>query len=252
MARGVAGLARSGGRAAAVDEIEVKAGLPGDVVRRARARWKLDRGEASVRRLHFFDTPQLDLFAAGLVARARRIRGGEHDSTVKLRPVTPAAIGEQWRAFRGFKVETDASEREVVAAASFSMPIERGRIRRVARGDAGVGELFDDEQRLFLLGMAGVRVDFERVVAFPPIRARRWKVDDPDSPWPLGVEIWRREDGERLVEVSAKVPIAEAASAVRELARLLEDVGVERDSGPLARVRWALSTGPSRRGRKGR
>jgi hypothetical protein len=140
MVRGVTGLARGGRRAAAVDEIEVKAGLPERAVKRALKRWKLDRDDGSPRRLHYFDTPQQDLLAAGIVARARRIRGGEHDSTVKLRPVTPAAIGEQWRAFRGFKVETDASERELDAAASFSMPIARGVIRRIARGRGPVGD----------------------------------------------------------------------------------------------------------------
>lgn len=250
MVRGVTGLARGGRRAAAVDEIEVKAGLPERAVKRALKRWKLDRDDGSPRRLHYFDTPQQDLLAAGIVARARRIRGGEHDSTVKLRPVTPAAIGEQWRAFRGFKVETDASEREIVAAASFSMPIARGVIRRIARGRGPVGDLYDDGQRMFLLGMAGVRVDFARTVGYPPIRAWRWKVADPGLRWPIGVELWRREDGERRIECSVKVPLAGAAAAVREVLSFLDDAGVERATEPLARVRWALGATPRERRRR--
>ena len=50
--------------------------------------------EALWRRLYFYDTPGLDLYARGVVLRARATTGAPDDSTVKIRPVDPA-LG-QW------------------------------------------------------------------------------------------------------------------------------------------------------------
>jgi hypothetical protein len=50
--------------------------------------------EAEHREIFFFDTPQLNLFEAGLVLRARIVQDGADDSTVKLRPVVPSELSE--------------------------------------------------------------------------------------------------------------------------------------------------------------
>ncbi len=52
----------------------------------------LDPVEAQPRQAFFFDTPDLDLYRAGVVVRARRIQGGDGDTVIKLRPVDPATI----------------------------------------------------------------------------------------------------------------------------------------------------------------
>ena len=57
-------------------------GLPGDPV------------DAQPRQIYFFDTPDLKLFQAGVVVRARRIAGGRGDTVVKLRPVEPDEIAD--------------------------------------------------------------------------------------------------------------------------------------------------------------
>ena len=56
--------------------------------------------EPEAREIYFFDTPDLALFEAGIVLRARLIRDGADDSTVKLRPVEPKSIGERWKDTR--------------------------------------------------------------------------------------------------------------------------------------------------------
>ena len=53
---------------------------------------------------------------------------------MKFRPVDPAKIGAQWRKYRDFKIEVDASEKAMVKSASFSMPVVKGVIKRVAGG----------------------------------------------------------------------------------------------------------------------
>ena len=42
------------------------------------------------RLIYFYDTPDLDLFNAGVVMRARLVKGDADNSTVKFRPVEAA------------------------------------------------------------------------------------------------------------------------------------------------------------------
>ena len=59
--------------------------------------------------IYFFDTPDLGLLSAGIIARARRTVGGEHDSTVKFRPVDPGSVGRKWQKYPDFKIEAELS-----------------------------------------------------------------------------------------------------------------------------------------------
>ena len=59
-------------------------------------------------------------------------------------------MGKQWRKYRDFKIEADASEKGVVKSASFSMPVASGLIKRVAAGKKAIAELFTEEQEAFL------------------------------------------------------------------------------------------------------
>ena len=84
------------------------------------------RAKAADRYIYFYDSPDLGLLEAGVIARARRVVGGTHDSTIKFRPVVPDEVPKLWQKFRGFKIEADASDRGVVTSASLTMPVERG------------------------------------------------------------------------------------------------------------------------------
>ncbi len=192
------------------------------------------------RYIYFFDTPQLELFEMGVIARARRIVGGQHDSTIKFRPVDPATIPALWRKYRGFKIEADASEKGVVKSASLTMPVAKGLIKRVAAGSNPISDLFTEEQLLFLLSLASKKIDYSRVVVMGPMRAWRWKVSHPGLPWPITGELWQREDGARIFEVSIKTPVAQAAAASAGFMAFLAEVGAQRDEGQQAKTRWAL------------
>ena len=91
----------------------------------------LELGE-NERYIYFFDTPELELFETGIIARARRIIGSAHDSTIKFRPIVPDSVPAVWRKYSGFKIEADASEKGVVKSASLTMPVAKGLIKRVA------------------------------------------------------------------------------------------------------------------------
>src|SRR5215471_1387407 len=72
------------------DSVELKLTVPEPHQRSTVAALELDPVEAQIRQVFFFDTPELDLDAHGVVVRARRIQGRGADSIVKLRPVVPS------------------------------------------------------------------------------------------------------------------------------------------------------------------
>ena len=226
---------------AGAEAIEIKATVPERQVRAALARFGLTTRNDEDRYIYFFDTPGLDLLAGGIIARARRVIGDEHDSTVKFRPVDPAKIDNQWRKFRDFKIEVDASEKAMVKSASFSMPVDKGLIKRVAGGKKPIEAVFSAEQEEFLMTVAKRKIDFTELAVLGPLLAQRWRFEDPACPWPITAELWRREDGQQLMEVSIKAPIAQAAVAIGGFMAYLAEVGAERDDSEQTKTRWALA-----------
>jgi len=224
-----------------VEAIEIKATIPHKQVAAALTHYKLTHNNDEQRFIYFFDTPRLELLKAGIVLRARRIVGDEHDSTVKFRPVDPARVSKRWRKFRDFKIEADASEKGVVKSASFSMPVAKGLIKRVVSGDKGIASLFTEEQEAFLADLSGGRtMDFTKLAVLGPLEAQRWDFDDPACPWPITGELWRRADGATLMEVSVKAPAVQAAAVMAGFIAFLAEVGAERDVAQQAKTRWAL------------
>ncbi len=208
--------------------------------RQALARFGLTANNDEERYIYFFDTATLDLLGAGIIARARRVVGDAHDSTVKFRPVDPKDVGPKWRRYRDFKIEADASETSLVKSASFSMPVAKGHIKRVAAGKKPIATLFAEEQEEFLAKIGGRKIDFSRLVVLGPLIAQRWRIVDPGCPWPIIAELWTRGDRKRMMELSIKAPAHLAAVAVGGFMAFLAEVGAERDKSQQAKTRWAL------------
>jgi hypothetical protein len=240
MERGAATRGKVAKAIAGAEAIEIKATIPDRQIRQALARFGLTSNNDEERYIYFFDTPKLDLLGAGIIARARRVVGEDHDSTVKFRPIDPKDVGPKWRQFRDFKIEADASETSLVKSASFSMPVAKGFIKRVAVGKKPVSAIFTAEQEAFLARIAGHKIDFSTLVVLGPLLAQRWRFADPGCPWPITAELWRRGDGKRMMELSIKAPAVQAAVAVGGFMAFLAEVGAERDKNQQAKTRWAL------------
>ena len=84
---------------AGADSVELKLTLPDEDQRSVVRALGIDPLEAEIRQVFFFDTPDLALDARGIVGRARRGQRKGDDSTVKLRPVVPQAVGDALLAF---------------------------------------------------------------------------------------------------------------------------------------------------------
>ena len=222
------------------EAIEIKATVPQKQIRTAMARYGLTQKNDEQRYIYFFDTPRLDLLKAGIIARARRIVGDEHDSTIKFRPVDAAKVGKKWRKYRDFKIEADASEKGIVKSASFSMPVAKGLIKRVVAGEKSIAALFTEEQEEFLAEMAGSVPDLAKLSVLGPLMAQRWDFEDPACPWPITAELWTRADRATLMEVSVKAPAVQAAAVMAGFMAFLGEVGAERDNNQQAKTHWAL------------
>lgn len=225
---------------AGVDAIEIKMTVPDGQVDEALNRYGLSVDNDEERYIYFFDTPNLALFEAGMIARVRRIVGDQHDSTVKFRPVMPSEIPARWRAVAGFKLEADASEAGVVKSASLTMPVPKGLIKQVVAGSKPIEKLFTREQEEFLTSIGGQTIDYGSLGILGPLQAHRWKFEDPACPWEMTAELWKRADGGRLMELSIKAPAVQAAVAIAGFAAHLAEIGAERGLAQQSKTRWAL------------
>jgi hypothetical protein len=238
--RGAATRDRIGRQVAGVDAIEIKVTIPDAQIEGALNRYQLTVDNDQERFIYFFDTPDLALFKSGMIARARRIVGDAHDSTVKFRPVVPAEVPANWRAFDSFKLEADASETSMTKSASLTMPVEKGLIKQVVAGEKSIGKLFAKEQREFLSAIGGQEFEWDALSILGPLHAHRWKFEDPACPWEITAELWKRVDGARLMEMSIKCPVVQAAAAIAGFMAFLAEVGAERDLEQQTKTRWAL------------
>jgi hypothetical protein len=225
---------------AGTDRIEIKATVPQRAIANALKRYKLTRSNDEQRLVYFFDTPDQSLLKAGIIVRARRVIGDQHDSTIKFRPVDADKLPQDWRKYAGFKIEVDASEKGLVKSASFSMPVRKGLIKQVVAGKERNGKLFTPEQEKFLEDTVGRNIDFDHVVVLGPLKAQRWDFEDPACPWPITAELWQRADGAQLMEISVKAPTAQAAAVMAGFMAFLTEVGAERDRNQQAKTRWAM------------
>ena len=202
--------------------------------------FKLDPKKGERRRIFFFDTNTLALFKGGLVLRAREVKGGRDDSTVKVRPVDPKKVADEWRGLAGFKIEADGVGNRMIRSASLSVEQGGGEIKAVEQKLRSIKKLFSDEQESFLAELSRVAVDFGTLKVLGPVDALRWKVRHDGLPYPITAEEWTLPDGRDLLEVSIKVPTAQAASASAGFDSFLKGLHLQPQGGQETKTRIAL------------
>src|SRR6201987_6446108 len=116
------------------DSCELKVTVPEPHQRSTVAALELDPLEAQIRQVFFFDTPDLDLDAHGVVVRARRIQGKGGDSIVKLRPVVPSELPDDLRRSGAFRVEGDAVPGGFVGSGTLKGSPRADDVRKAAAG----------------------------------------------------------------------------------------------------------------------
>ncbi|WP_295446723.1 hypothetical protein [uncultured Thiodictyon sp.] len=222
------------------DAITLKASIADPLIDGVLTRYGLTVDSDAPRHIYFFDTPDLTLLKAGIIARARRISGDDHDSTVKFHPVVAADIPAMWRECDGFQLERDLSETGAITSASLTVPVSKGAIKQVAAGEKGIAKLFSKEQEAFLTAVGGPGIAYEGLCVLGPVAGHCWTLTDPAYPWRITAELWQREDGTRLMEVAIKAPLIQAEVASAGFMVFMQTVGAQRHMKPQTKTRWIL------------
>ncbi len=227
---------------AGADQVEIKITVPEDDKVRAAVALDLDPAKASKRSIYFFDTPDLDLYAAGLVVRARAIDADTDDSTVKIRPADPRTIDKKWRDTDGFKLEADVVGEKVVMSASLKSPQKPDEIKDAAAGKRAISKLFSPDQETFLNAFSKSPIDLDSLSVLGPIETLRLEVDRPGLAYELTAERWTMPDGGKLLELSIKCPPQEAAVARKAFEGFLAGHGLDAHGVQKTKTKTALES----------
>ena len=237
---------------ARMDAVEIKVTIRPDEELRGIRALDFDEDSAEARVVYYYDTAQRDSPDAGLVLRARLVKGDDDDSVVKFRPVDPNRIAPDWLRHAGFKLEADSVGPRIVCAASLAMPQKRGEIDDVARGQRPIKKLFSPEQERFLSEFYRKPVDFKKLKVLGPIRVLRWQTRHKGFPYELTAEEWRLPDGtDSCSRSSIKVAPARAGRARQLFDDHLRALNLDPEGAQETKTRTALNI-PSERNPAGR
>jgi hypothetical protein len=216
------------------DSVELKVTISEDAQRSTITALELDPLDAQIRQVFFFDTPDLDLNKAGVVARARRIQGRDHDSVVKLRPVVPDELPDRLRHSPNLGVEVDVIPGAFVCSASLKGTVGPTVVGDAVHGRKPLSKLFSKDQRRFFAAHAPEGLAIDDLSVLGPIFVLKLKLTPKELGRRLVAELWLYPDGEHILELSTKCePLdgIEVATAMRAfLANKRINIGDEQQT----------------------
>jgi hypothetical protein len=223
------------------DSVELKLTVPEADQRSTVRALELDPLDAQIRQVFFFDTPDLRLNAAGVVARARRVQNRAHDSVVKLRPVSPDEIPSKLRASPEMVVELDAMPGGYVCSASMKGRLVKGAdVNEAIVGSLALHKLFSKAQRKFFEAHAPDGIGLDDLSVLGPIFVLKLKFSPEDYPRKLVAELWLYPDGTRILELSTKCPPSEMFQVAAESRAFLSGRGVNLSGEQQTKTKTAL------------
>ena len=223
------------------DSIELKLTVPASGQRSAVNALKVDPLGAQIRQVFFYDTPDLALSEAGIVLRARRIQGKGEDSVVKMRPVRPEDLAEEFRRSPAMNVEVDAMPGGYVCSATLKGRPAPGEVRAVHLREMSIRKLFNKEQRAFLDAHTASPVDLDSLSILGPIFVLKVAFTPDGFNRRLVAEMWLYPDGSRILELSTKCPPAEMLNVAAEARLFLNDHGIELSAAQETKTRTAMN-----------
>ena len=224
----------------AADSVELKLTVPDSDLRSAAAALGIDPLDARISQVYFFDTPELALNRAGVVARARRAQGKPEDSVVKLRPVVPQELPAEVRALSGFGVEVDAMPGGFVCSASMKRTLNSSIVRDVAFGRQPIRKLFSKDQRAFFAENAPDGLTIDDLSILGPILVLKAKFQPKEIGRRFVAELWLYPDFSRILELSTKCVPGEAFQVAAESRAYLTQHGVDLSGEQQTKTKRAL------------
>jgi hypothetical protein len=200
----------------------------------------IDPLDAQIRQIFFFDTPDLKLNKAGMVARARRIQGRKHDSVVKLRPVVPHELPTGLRNSPAMTVELDAIPGGYVCSAALKTELGRKAITRAVTGEEPLSGMFSKRQREFYAANAPKDLELDDLSVLGPVFVLKAKTVPESFGRKLVAEVWLYPDGSRILELSTKCAPKEALQVAAEARAHLAEHGIDLTGEQQTKTKTAL------------
>ena len=222
------------------DSVELKLTVPAPHQRSTLVALDLDPLEAQIRQVFFFDTPELELDAHGVVVRARRIQGKGGDSIVKLRPVVPGELPDELRRSDDFRVEVDALPGGFVCSGTLKGSPSAADVRSAANRKLPLHKLFSKEQRQLFAAHAPQGIELDDLTVLGPIFVLKLRSVPPGFGRKLVAELWIYPDGSRILELSTRAATNEVFQAAAEARAYLTGVGVDLSGEQETKTRKAL------------
>ena len=223
------------------DSVELKLTVPESSQRSAVRALGMDPLDAQIRQVFFFDTPDLALDKAGVVARARRVQGRGADTVIKLRPVVPQELPAELRVSPNFGVEVDAMPGGFVCSGSLkAVGGDNAAVWEAVGGERPLRKIFTKEQRALFDEHAPEGVAFSDLVVLGPIPVLKLKMLKHMGR-KLVAELWFYPDGSRILELSTKCAPAEALQVAGEVKAYLSEVGIDLTGRQQTKTRTALN-----------
>ena len=222
------------------DSVELKLTIPDLHQRSALRALGIDPLDAQIRQVFFFDTPDLALQAAGVVVRARRVQRKGEDSTVKLRPVTPADMPDELRQSPAFNVEVDAMPGGFVCSGTLKGEVRPGGVVEAMHGARPIRKLFTTEQRAFFAEHAPEGIGLDDLTMLGPIFVLKIKWSPEGYGRRLVAEMWLYPDNTHILELSTRCMTSEAFQVAAESRAFLGSRGVELSGEQQTKTKTAL------------
>ena len=156
------------------------------------------------RKVYFYETPELALFAEDLVLRARVTDGDDDDSTVKLRPLPLPDIPGPWRSSDEVRIELDVVGSKQVPSAKLDGEPDRGEIEQVEQEALKLSRLFTKAQEAIIDDALPSGTALDDLAVLGPVDARKWDLPPEAFPHELSVEEWSLPDGTHFLELSLR------------------------------------------------
>jgi len=220
--------------------VELKLTIPPESTRAAVQALGLDPLDGQIRLVTFFDTPDLALNKAGVVARCRRIQGKGADSVVKLRPVVPSNLPASLRALETFGVEVDAMPGGFVCSASFKGVADPVKTKQVSIGQAAIRKTFNKDQRAFYKAHAPEGLELDDLCLLGPIFVVKVRFVPPELTQKLVAELWLYPDGSRIFELSTKCAPPDLMGVFTNVRDYLIERGIDRHGEQQTKTKKAL------------
>jgi hypothetical protein len=205
-----------------VANVELKVVLP---ERQGRS-LGIDSQKGPARRVYFLDTADLTLYRHGVIIRFRDRPRRRDDAVVKLRPVKPRRVPRWLRDAHRFRMEIDALPGHAVCSGALKARLGRGNVSRALAAGRPLARLLSPRQRKLLATYAPPGLNLDKLTVVGPIDVRCHSVKLRGLNRTLTAERWRYPDGSKLLELSTRCPIGDAAAVATRVSTALRAHGI--------------------------